>query len=115
MKNIFHLCILLAILFAFAFSQNITIKMASIDGPVSDIVWCGQEKTLSELETNNSQPIYLKKIVFIVTGKGTVYRSVDQGKHFESLISKFSSISENFAKKDDNHKVNFLKKGKFIK
>lgn len=100
MRNIF--CILALILLLcvpLAHPQKIAKTMFNMDGPVQDIVWCGQEE-LSGLwdSSNDTQPIYLKKIVFVVSGKGTVYRSIDEGKNFENMRARFEQQSQNLAK-----------------
>ena len=100
MKNIFHLYILFGILLiSSALSLNITKSIFKIDGPIQDIVWCGQEEVSGVFDSSNdTQPVYLKKTVFIVSGKGIVYRSVDEGKNFENMKSRFETASSQFAK-----------------
>ena len=100
MRNIF--CILGLILLLCvpsAHPQTIAKAMFNMDGPVQDIVWCGQEEVSGLWDSsNNTQPIYLKKIVFLVSGKGTVYRSIDEGKNFENMRGRFELQSQNLAK-----------------
>lgn len=119
MKNI--LCVLsifVIFLLRFTCPQNIAKSSFVIDGPIQDIVWCGQEEVSDA--TNMTQPIYLKKIVFVVSGKGTVYRSIDEGRNFENIRSRLETLSETLARyvKEKEHTVtksqNIFKKNKFL-
>lgn len=112
MKNILpSLAILLVILGVhLALSQKVTMTSFPIDGLVQDIVWCGQEDVSNiwdPSDNSTSQPIYIKKTVFVLSAKGTVYRSVDEGKNFENLKPKLESASGSSAKyfHEKNHDV----------
>ena len=82
------------------YSYNVTTSSSTIDGPTHDIVWCGSDEVGGLWDSNTTQPIYLKKIVFVVSGKGTVYRSIDEGKNFENMRSKLVSAASKFGKTD---------------
>lgn len=105
MRNIFYLSL---ILFVFShhlsLAQNISKTQFLIDGPIQDIVWCGQED-LGLFEFNSTDPIYMKKVVLVVSGKGTVYRSVDEGKNFENLKPKFVSLLKSYGAHSDEKNV----------
>ena len=101
MRNIFCiLCLILLLCLPCTRPQTIAKAVFNMDGPVQDIVWCGQEEVsgLWDSSSNETQPIYLKKIVFLVSGKGTVYRSIDEGKNFENMRARFELQSQNLAK-----------------
>lgn len=111
MRNIFYSILILWLHSQYLISaQNITRSELLIDGPVHDIVWCGQEEISGLFDPNASEPIYMKKIVFVVSGKGTVYRSINEGKKWENMRPQFETELKNFGTRKDDKKVKFFEK-----
>lgn len=94
MKNILIFLLFLTL----TFSDNVTTSSFTIDGPTHDIVWCGSEEVSGLWDSNTTQPIYLKKTVFVVSGKGTVYRSINEGANFENIKPKLVKAASQFGK-----------------
>jgi hypothetical protein len=100
------------------FAQSITTISHKLDGIIVDMQWCGSESDSEDYVMNSirksenkkkndnplsnddkkeenlveDQPIYYKKKVFVLTSKGSVYFSEEEGKDFKNLEETLKMI-----------------------
>lgn len=90
-----------------------------------DMQWCGTEtepedsviNTFRKIEKNENntnpiekngenllldQPVYYKKKVFVLTSKGSVYFSEEEGKNFKEMEGEFKKIGKKEGEANDN-------------
>ena len=92
MKNHFLLLTLFVfILFSYTKSDSVSYTEKLLDSPVNNIVWCGSSRVVNEDDEIIEMEISstYKKKMFLLTEKGMVYRTPDNGKTWENITETF--------------------------